>query len=224
MLTLLRSQGVPVKKARAEISPGEIQEILSRIQGEPQEPQISRLVLRSMKQAQYTTQCSGHFGLAAEFYCHFTSHIRRYPDLQIHRIIKEHLRGRLDGRRISHYGEVLEEVARQCSVTDRRADESEREVEKMKKAEYMSYHLGEIFQGVISSVTGWGFYVELPNTVEGLVHVNTLRDDYYVYDSARQELTGELTRKTFAVGDAVTVRVADADCVTKTVDFVLQQE
>lgn len=224
LLTLLRSQGVPVKKARAEISPGEIQEILSRIQGEPQEPQISRLVLRSMKQAQYTTQCSGHFGLAAEFYCHFTSPIRRYPDLQIHRIIKEHLRGRLDGRRISHYGEILEEVARQCSVTERRADESEREVEKMKKAEYMSYHLGEIFQGVISSVTGWGFYVELPNTVEGLVHVNTLRDDYYVYDSARQELTGELTRKTFAVGDAVTVRVADADCVTKTVDFVLQQE
>ena len=160
-MTLLRSQKIPVQKAHAEVTPGEVQKIMKYIQGKPKEAQISRMILRSMKQAQYTTQCSGHFGLAAEYYCHFTSPIRRYPDLQIHRIIKEHLRGRLSQERQQHYRQILDEVARQSSVTERRAEEAEREVEKMKKAEYMSYHIGEIYQGVISGVTGWGFYVEL---------------------------------------------------------------
>lgn len=224
LLTLLRSQKIPVQKAHAEVTPGEVQKIMKYIQGSPKEAQISRMILRSMKQAQYTTQCSGHFGLAAEYYCHFTSPIRRYPDLQIHRIIKEHLRGRLSQERQQHYRRILDEVARQSSVTERRAEEAEREVEKMKKAEYMSYHIGEIYQGVISGVTGWGFYVELPNTVEGLVHVNSLRRDYFVYDSQKQELVGELTKKTYALGDRVTVRVADADCVMKTVDFVVQSD
>ena len=222
LLTLLHNQGVKIQKAKEEITPKEIQQIIEGIEGLPNEAMISRLVLRSMKQAKYTTECSGHFGLAAKYYCHFTSPIRRYPDLQIHRIIKDNLRGRLmrEGR-TGHYREILDEVARQSSVCERRADEAERESDKLKKAEYMSYHLGEEFEGIISGVTGWGLYVELPNTVEGLVHVNTLRDDYYVFDQESYELCGEMTRKVYKLGDKVRVRVADADKMLKTVDFEL---
>ena len=222
LLTLLHNQGVKIQKAREEITPKEIQQIIESIEGLPNEAMISRLVLRSMKQAKYTTECSGHFGLAAKYYCHFTSPIRRYPDLQIHRIIKDNLRGRLmrEGR-TEHYAEILDEVARQSSVCERRADEAERESDKLKKAEYMSYHLGEEFEGIISGVTGWGLYVELPNTVEGLVHVNTLRDDYYVFDQESYELCGEMTKKVYKLGDKVRVRVADADKMLKTVDFEL---
>ena len=222
LLTLLHNQGVKIQKAREEITPKEIQQIIESIEGLPNEAMISRLVLRSMKQAKYTTECSGHFGLAAKYYCHFTSPIRRYPDLQIHRIIKDNLRGRLmrEGR-TEQYAEILDEVARQSSVCERRADEAERESDKLKKAEYMSYHLGEEFEGIISGVTGWGLYVELPNTVEGLVHVNTLRDDYYVFDQESYELCGEMTKKVYKLGDKVRVRVADADKMLKTVDFEL---
>ena len=222
LLTLLHNQGVKIQKAKEEIMPKEIQQIIESIEGLPNEAMISRLVLRSMKQAKYTTECSGHFGLAAKYYCHFTSPIRRYPDLQIHRIIKDNLRGRLmrEGR-TEHYAEILDEVARQSSVCERRADEAERESDKLKKAEYMSYHLGEEFEGIISGVTGWGLYVELPNTVEGLVHVNTLRDDYYVFDQESYELRGEMTKKVYKLGDKVRVRVADADKMLKTVDFEL---
>ena len=222
LLTLLHNQGVKIQKAREEITPKEIQQIIESIEGLPNEAMISRLVLRSMKQAKYTTECSGHFGLAAKYYCHFTSPIRRYPDLQIHRIIKDNLRGRLmrEGR-TEHYAEILDEVARQSSVCERRADEAERESDKLKKAEYMSYHLGEEFEGIISGVTGWGLYVELPNTVEGLVHVNTLRDDYYVFNQESYELCGEMTKKVYKLGDKVRVRVADADKMLKTVDFEL---
>ena len=222
LLTLLHNQGVKIQKAKEEITPKEIQQIVESIEGLPNEAMISRLVLRSMKQAKYTTECSGHFGLAAKYYCHFTSPIRRYPDLQIHRIIKDNLRGRLmrEGR-TEHYKEILDEVARQSSVCERRADEAERESDKLKKAEYMSYHLGEEFDGIISGVTGWGLYVELPNTVEGLVHVNTLRDDYYVFDQESYELRGEMTKKVYKLGDKVCVRVADADKMLKTVDFEL---
>ena len=222
LLTLLHNQGVKIQKAKEEITPKEIQQIIESIEGLPNEAMISRLVLRSMKQAKYTTECSGHFGLAAKYYCHFTSPIRRYPDLQIHRIIKDNLRGRLmrEGR-TEHYAEILDEVARQSSVCERRADEAERESDKLKKAEYMSYHLGEEFEGIISGVTGWGLYVELPNTIEGLVHVNTLRDDYYVFDQESYELRGEMTKKVYKLGDKVRVRVADADKMLKTVDFEL---
>ena len=224
LLTLLHNQGVSIQKTGQEITPKEIQTILESIEGLPNEPQISRLTLRTMKQAKYTTQCSGHFGLAAKYYCHFTSPIRRYPDLQIHRIIKDRLRRRLEREgKTEHYQEILEDVARQSSVCERRADEAERESDKLKKAEYMSYHIGEEYEGIISGVTGWGFYVELPNTVEGLVHVNTLRDDYYTFDQDAYELRGDMTGKVFALGQKVTVRVADADTMLKTVDFVLAE-
>lgn len=225
LLMLLHNQGIPVQKAKEEISPKEVQSILESIEGMPNEAQISRLTLRTMKQAKYTTECSGHFGLAAKYYCHFTSPIRRYPDLQIHRIIKDNLRGRLqrEGRK-EHYQQILEEVARQSSICERRAEEAERESDKLKKAEYMSYHIGEEFEGIISGVTGWGMYVELPNTVEGLIHVNTLRDDYYTFDQETYELRGDLTRKVYRLGQKVRVRVADADKMMKTIDFVLAEE
>ena len=222
LLTLLHHQGIQIRKSGQEITPKEIQEILESIRGLPNETMISRLTLRTMKQARYTTECSGHFGLAARYYCHFTSPIRRYPDLQIHRIIRDNIRGRLQREgKTEHYREILEEVARQSSVCERRAQEAERESDRLKKAEYMSYHLGEKFEGIISGVTAYGFYVELPNTIEGLVHVTSLSDDYYAFDQESYELKGELTKKTYHLGQKVRVRVADADALKRTVDFTV---
>lgn len=225
LLMLLHNQGIDVRKSGQEITPKEIQEILESIQDLPNETMISRLTLRTMKQAKYTTECSGHFGLAARYYCHFTSPIRRYPDLQIHRIIRDNLRGRLTREgKTEHYREILEEVARQSSVCERRAQEAERESDKMKKAEYMSYHLGEEFDGIISGVTVYGLYVELGNTVEGLVHITALKDDYYTFDQETHELRGELTKKVYHLGQKIRVRVADADAVKRSVDFTIAEE
>ena len=223
-MSFIRKQGIKVEKSSEEITPGEIQKILQQIQGSPQEALISRLLLRSMKQARYTTGCSGHFGLAAKYYCHFTSPIRRYPDLQIHRIIKDDLRGRLREEKIAYYAGILENAALQSSLTERRAQEAERETDKLKMAEYMAARIGQEYEGVISGVTGWGFYVELPSTVEGLVHVSTLRGDYYHFDEDNYRLIGEITKREFTLGQRVRVRVADADVETKTVDFVLTGE
>ena len=209
---------------RNEVKPKEVQKLLDRIEGTPYEAMISRLVLRAMKQAKYTTENTGHFGLAARYYTHFTSPIRRYPDLQIHRIIKEHLRGRMNGERSAHYEEILPKVAAQCSDRERRADEAEREVVKMKKAEYMRDRIGEEYEGVISGVTKWGIYVELPNTVEGLVHVADMRDDHYEFLEETYELTGVHTGRTFKLGQTVRVRVSGADKLQRTVNFDLISE
>lgn len=204
---------------RDEVRPKEIQKLLDKAEGTPQEAMISRLVLRSMKQAKYTTENTGHFGLAAKYYTHFTSPIRRYPDLQIHRIIKENLRGRLNEERISHYASILPKVASRCSERERRAEEAEREVMKMKKAEYMGARIGEEYDGIVSGVTKWGIYVELPNTVEGLVHVADMRDDHYEFYEQKYEMTGERTGKTYKLGQAVRIRVTGADKLQKTVNF-----
>ena len=206
-----------------EVHPKELQKLLAKLEETPEEDLISRLTLRSMKQAKYTTECSGHFGLAAKYYCHFTSPIRRYPDLQIHRIIKDNLRGRLmrEGR-TEHYKEILDEVARQSSVCERRADEAERESDKLKKAEYMSYHLGEEFEGIISGVTGWGLYVELnENKCEGMIPMRDLDDDYYEFDEKNYCLRGRRKNKTFSLGDAITIKVARANLEKKQLDFAL---
>lgn len=211
--------GYGIKNGREEIHPKELQKLLARIEDSPEEGLISRLTLRSMKRARYTPQCSGHFGLAAKYYCHFTSPIRRYPDLQIHRIIKENLRGRLTPERIRHYAELLDEVAQQCSNTERRADEAEREVDKMKKIEYMQAHIGEVFEGVISGMNTYGFYVELPNTVEGMVHVTNLYDDRYYYNERTYEMCGADTGRVYRMGQKVNVCVLDADKAMKTLDF-----
>ena len=182
---------------------------------------FSRLLLRSMKQARYTTGCSGHFGLAAKHYCHFTSPIRRYPDLQIHRIIKDTIRGRMKDEKKLYYAQILEDVAAKSSTLERRAEEVERETVKLKKAEYMQMHLLETFDGIISGITGWGMYVELPNTVEGLVHVSSLTDDYYIFDEENYCLRGEMSQKTYHLGDPVQVLVSEVDITTKSIDFIL---
>ena len=216
--------GYSLRLTNGEVHPKELQKLLDKIEGKPEEPLLARLVLRSMKQAKYTTQCTGHFGLAARYYTHFTSPIRRYPDLQIHRIIKECLHGGLKEKRVAHYEKLLPQVAVQTSALERRADEAERETEKMKKCEYMSRFVGQTFEGVISGVTNWGFYVELPNTVEGLVRISELRDDYYIFDESRYELVGEMSRKVYKLGQTVRVVVAGTDKLLRTVDFVLENQ
>lgn len=216
--------GYSIKVGQDEIHPKELQKLMEKIENTPQEPLISRLTLRSMKQAKYTVSNDGHFGLATKYYCHFTSPIRRYPDLQIHRIIKENLRSGLSSKRIRHYEKILPEVSSQSSAMERRADEAEREVEKLKKVEYMKRFIGQVFEGVISGITAWGIYVELPNTVEGMIRVTQLKDDYYFYDEEHYTMVGENTKKTYNLGQKVTVRVLAADKILRTIDFELADE
>lgn len=207
------------KTGGEEVHPKEIQKLLAKIAGTPEEPMISRLALRSMKQAKYSTECTGHFGLACQYYCHFTSPIRRYPDLQIHRIIKDSLRGRLNDKRMEHYRDILPEVAKHSSEMERRADEAERETDKLKKVEYMEEHIGETFEGVVSGVTKWGIYVELPNTVEGMVHISKIPGDYYIYAEDRNEVVGTGTGRAYRLGMPVKIRVAECDRMMRTIDF-----
>ena len=221
--TFINNFGYTMKIGQDEIHPKELQKLLTKIDGTPEEALISRLTLRSMKQAKYATVSTGHFGLATPYYCHFTSPIRRYPDLQIHRIIKDNLRGRMNAKRIAHYEKILPEVAKHSSETERVADEAERETEKLKKVEYMSGHIGEIFTGVISGVTEYGFYVELPNTIEGMVHVTTLTDDYFHYSADAYELVGEVTNIHYKLGQKVSVMVMETDKIMRTIDFRLVQ-
>lgn len=212
--------GYTIRTHDGQVHPKELQKLLGKIEGTEEEALISRLTLRSMRQAKYMPVCSGHFGLAARYYTHFTSPIRRYPDLQIHRIIKENLKGGLTEQRTDHYQQILAGVTIQCSQTERRAEEAERETVKLKKCEYMAERTGEVFEGVISGVTGWGFYVELPNTIEGLVHVQDLHGDYYVFDEAGMQLRGETGGKVYKLGQKIAVEVAGTDRLTRTVDFI----
>lgn len=216
--------GYSIKINQDEIHPKELQKLLLKIDNTPEEALISRLTLRSMKRARYTSSSDGHFGLATKYYCHFTSPIRRYPDLQIHRIIKENLRGGLSEKRFSHYSKLLPDIAWQASTTERRADDAEREVDKLKKVEYMSDHIGETFEGVISGITNWGLYVELPNTVEGMVRVSEMHDDYYMYDEEHYAMIGEHTRKTYKLGEKVLVEVLAADKLLRTIEFAFVDE
>ena len=223
LVMFINNFGYSIRIGQDDIHPKELQKFLKKIEDTPEEPLLSRLTLRSMKQAKYTVQCTGHFGLATQYYCHFTSPIRRYPDLQIHRIIKETLRGRMNDKRMEHYDSILPEVAAQSSARERRAEEAERETDKLKKVEYMSEHIGELFEGVISSVTAWGMYVELPNTIEGMIHINNLIDDYYHYNEETYELTGERSGKVYKLGQTIQVVAAEADKFMRTIDFVLPE-
>ncbi len=206
------------------IHPKELQKLLKRIEGTPEEMLISRLTLRSMKQARYATVSNGHFGLAAQYYCHFTSPIRRYPDLQIHRIIKENLHGGLVEKRVKHYDKILNDVAEQASKTERRADDAERDTEKLKKVQYMSKRIGEVFEGVVSGITNYGMYVELPNTVEGMVHVSSLKDDYYYYNEEKYELVGQDTGNAYKLGQKIKICVLSTDMISRTIDFELYED
>lgn len=219
LAVFLHNFGYTMHVGTNEIHPKEIQKLLARVEGKPEEPMIARLALRSMKQAKYTPENEGHFGLATAYYTHFTSPIRRYPDLQIHRIIKETLRGRMNEERICHYQSILEEVTKHASETERRAEEAERETVKLKKVQYMKDKIGEEYEGVISGITKWGMYVELPNTIEGLVHVANMTDDHYGYIEDRYEMQGIHTGKTYRLGQTILVRVIGADELQRTIDF-----
>jgi ribonuclease R len=215
---IIKSFGYYIK-GQNEIHPKEIQQLIEKISGTSEEHVISRLVLRSMKQAKYQSENYGHFGLAAQYYCHFTSPIRRYPDLQIHRIIKESMDGKMTDSRRKRYEKILPAVANRCSVMERLADDAERETDKLKMVEYMSGKIGEEFEGIISGLTSWGIYVELPNTVEGMVSVNSMDDDYYTYEEKNLLYRGENTGKVYKMGDNVKVKVLKTDSQLRTIDF-----
>lgn len=215
------SFGHHMKVGQQEVHPREIQKLIEEIEGTEEEAFLSRLTLRSMKRAKYSTVNEGHFGLATQYYCHFTSPIRRYPDLQIHRIIKENIHGKIRGKRYQHYEYILPEVARSASELERRADDAEREVEKLKKAEYMEDHIGETFTGIVSGVTSWGIYVELPNTVEGMIRIQDMRDDRYYFEEEKYRVVGHHSGREFRMGQQVTVCVSRVDKLTRTIDFLL---
>lgn len=224
LATFIRNFGYSLKGRQEEIHPKELQTLLANAEDTPEEALISRLTLRSMKQAKYTIDCSGHFGLACSCYCHFTSPIRRYPDLQIHRIIKEELRRKMSEKRIEHYSAILPEIAKHSSEMERRADEAERETDKLKKAEYMEDRIGEVYEGVISSITSWGIYVELPNTIEGMIHVSMLPGDYFYYDEESYEMVGQATDIRYKLGQKLTVQVNGVDKLSRNVDFVIAED
>ncbi|MBR6537824.1 MAG: ribonuclease R [Lachnospiraceae bacterium] len=218
---LIQNFGYNLRGSKTAPHPKVLQALLEKSDGSPEEALIARLTLRSMKQAKYMVDCEGHFGLATKYYCHFTSPIRRYPDLQIHRIIKENLRGKLDEKRRTHYSSILPEVAQHSSKTERTAEEAERELEKMKKCEYAEEHLGEEAEGIISGITNYGMYVELPNTVEGMIRLADITDDYYRFDEENYRLVGERSYREFQLGQTVKIMIHRVDKLLKTIDFLL---
>ncbi|WP_018930937.1 ribonuclease R [Gracilibacillus lacisalsi] len=212
--------GYVVKGTSNEIHPQALQNVLDEVAGTDEDMIISKLMLRSMKQAKYDPQGIGHFGLATEFYTHFTSPIRRYPDLIVHRLIRTYLiENKLDEQTRQHWKDKMPVIAKQASLKERAAVDAEREVDDLKKAEYMQDKIGEEYEGVISSVTNFGLFVELPNTVEGLVHVSYLTDDYYHFDERAYAMIGERTGNVFQVGDAITIKVAQVNLDERAVDF-----
>ncbi|WP_144428555.1 ribonuclease R [Defluviitalea phaphyphila] len=221
--TFIHNFGYHIKGTN-NIHSKDLQKILSDIEGKPEENVISRLILRSMQQARYTVNNDGHFGLAAKYYCHFTSPIRRYPDLQIHRIIKANINGTLDERKQNRLKKKMPEIAKHCSIKERTAEEAERQTEQLKKVEYMKDKIGEVYDGIISGITSWGMYVELPNTVEGLVHITEMDDDYYIFDEQHYLLIGEKRKKIYRLGDKVKVKLIKADMIQRTINFSLIME
>ena len=223
LASYLKALDYPFRQ-RASIHPKDLQRLLAEAEGRPEENIIRRMVLRSMQQARYSDNNEGHFGLALKYYTHFTSPIRRYPDLQIHRIIKEILTGKWNAARQEHYAGRLAGVAVKTSALERQADEAERDVHKLLKAFYMEEHIGESFTGIVSGVSQWGMFVELPNTVEGFMAISRLKDDFYEYESAEMALAGARYQKQYRLGDAVEITVLAVDRARKTIDFSLYEE
>lgn len=207
-----------------EIHPKALQDLIRQVRGKSEQKVVETLLLRSLKRARYSPEDIGHYALAAKYYTHFTSPIRRYPDLVIHRIIKEYINGKLTEKRQRHYNRILEDVAARASERERAAEAAEREIEELKKVEYMADKVGNVYKGIISNVTSYGFFVELDNTVEGLVDVASLEDDYYVFDPERYVLVGERTKKVYSIGKEVYVKVAHVDVDNREIDFVLVEE
>ncbi|GAA0446608.1 MAG: ribonuclease R [Bacillota bacterium] len=216
----LAGLGYVVKGTNNEVHPQALQKVLEEVQGKPEEMIVSKLMLRSMQQAKYDPQSIGHFGLATEFYTHFTSPIRRYPDLTVHRLIRTYLiQKKMDQKTMQKWKDAMPEISRQTSEAERRAVDAERETDDLKKAEFMKDKIGESYTGVISSITNFGLFVELENTIEGLIHVSYLTDDYYHYDQRSQAMIGERTANMYRIGDEVKVKVAGVNLDERTVDF-----
>ncbi|SHJ84071.1 RNAse R [Caminicella sporogenes DSM 14501] len=212
--------GYHLKGISTEIHPKTLQELFNKVKGTKEEHIISTIMLRSLKQARYSPENLGHFGLASNYYCHFTSPIRRYPDLQIHRIIKEMLKNKLNQNRIARLKNIVANAADRSSERERLAVEAERETDDLKKAEYMSYRIGEEYYGIISGVVSFGIFVELENTVEGLVRISSLVDDYYIFDEENYLFRGERTNKVFRIGDEVKVKVVNVNIDQREIDFI----
>jgi ribonuclease R len=212
--------GILVKGTKSDITPKDLQNVLIQVADKPEEAVINTMLLRSMQQARYSEDNYGHYGLAAEYYTHFTSPIRRYPDLIVHRLIRSYSQTITETLK-EKWTEALPEIADHSSKMERRAVEAEREVDAMKKAEYMADKIGEEYEGIISSVTRFGLFVELANTIEGLIHVNSLKQDYFHFIENHMALVGERTGMTLKIGQKVKIKVAKADPETKEVDFEL---
>jgi ribonuclease R len=219
----LGSLGINIKGSLDNIHPRTIREVLEQAAGMPHENVVSSVTLRSMQKAYYSTQCEGHFGLALKYYCHFTSPIRRYPDLMIHRIIKKSLKGKISQEDISALTAAADNAAQLSSTAERQAIEAEREVEKLKKTEYMEGFVDEEFRGIISGVTNFGIYVQLENTCEGLVRTEDIEDDYYQFIPEKYALIGENTNRVFKLGDEVDVIVYNVSVERREVDFLLAE-
>lgn len=213
--------GYTIKGDMEDVHPKELQGIVQKIKGKREEAAISTIMLRSLRQAKYSPECVGHFGLAAKYYSHFTSPIRRYPDLQIHRIIKEQLNNKLSHKRIDQLKNIVEYSSVQSSERERSADLAERDVKDFYKCLYMYDKVGEEFDGIVSSVTSFGMFIELPNTVEGLTRLANMKDDYYIYDDQTYTIMGERTKKTFRIGDAVRIKVDNVSIELREIDFKL---
>ncbi|MET3683713.1 ribonuclease R [Alkalibacillus flavidus] len=212
--------GYNVKGTADDVHPKALQEVMDQVSGSKEDLVVSKLMLRSMQQAKYAAESVGHFGLATSFYTHFTSPIRRYPDLIVHRLIRTYLiKGDLSGDTAEKWKEQLPDIARHTSDMERRAVDAEREVDDLKKAEFMSDKIGEEYDAIVNSVTNFGLFVELPNTIEGLVHVSYLTDDYYHYDQQHQVMIGERTGNIFRIGDELKVRVTGTNIEERVVDF-----
>lgn len=219
-LEFITNFGYVVKGTGNQIHPRALQNILEEVHGKPEEMVISTVMLRSMKQAKYDPESLGHFGLSTDFYTHFTSPIRRYPDLIVHRLIRTYLiEGKLDDETQAKWAHELPKIAEHSSKMERRAVDAERETDDLKKAEFMMNKIGEEFDGIISSVTNFGMFVELPNTIEGLVHVSYMTDDYYRYDERHYAIIGERTGNVYRIGDEITVRVLQVNKDERSIDF-----
>ncbi|WP_216831268.1 ribonuclease R [Alkalihalobacterium elongatum] len=219
-LEFITNFGYVVRGSANSIHPRALQQLLEAVRGEPEETVISTVMLRSMQQAKYDPESLGHFGLSTEFYTHFTSPIRRYPDLIVHRLIRTYLiEGKTDEKTQSHWKNRLDEIAKHSSEMERRAVDAERETDEVKKAQFMEDKIGETFTGIISGVTNFGIFVELENTIEGLVHVSYLTDDYYSYDERSYAMIGERTGNVFRIGDELEVRCINVNVEESSIDF-----
>jgi ribonuclease R len=221
--SFVRIMGYSLKGSN-EIHPSALQKLLNDIKGKKEERLISTMMLRSLQKAKYSHQNVGHFGLASKYYCHFTAPIRRYPDLIIHRIMKEIIKGKMKEEKKENYNKILPEIARSCSEKERIAEDAERAVDDLKKVEYMQRYLGYVFEGIITGITNFGMFVELDNTVEGIIRLSDMEDDFYILDNVRNFLLGERTGKRYRIGDTLKVKVAKANKTERRVEFVIESK